>query len=134
MERIFWVLHRLSCRRLRERSRRHALLRRANVAHRQYAKAPHLRQVNRIGLVAAVLESIVFLDHRDVCQMHFMARRYQTIGQVVRRFRDHAASIPLSSFGSRRRYMTRSASSMTTTELLFECRSIRLNFISASVW
>ena len=104
--------------------------------------------MTRIGFVAAVLEPVVFLDRRGVGQMHLEPRRLQTIDQPVPvegRFDHHARQLlpprqqesqrssPGRS-GSRFSATTRSASSVTVTTLLFECRSIPLYFISGLLW
>jgi hypothetical protein len=57
--------------------------------------------------------------------------------EKAHRFRDCDASVARivrKSLGNRFCTVTLSVSSLTTTTLLFECRSIPPNFISATVW
>jgi hypothetical protein len=42
-----------------------------------------MSEVTRIGLIAAVLESIVFLDSRRIDEMHFEARFLQPVDKPV---------------------------------------------------
>jgi hypothetical protein len=72
------------------------LRRRQDGSRRQYPKSQQVGEVARIGFVAAVLESCVFLDRRGVGQMYLEARRLQAINQPVPvegRFDDNAGHL-----------------------------------------
>ena len=103
------------------------------------AQAQQVGEVTRVGLVTAVLQSIVFFDRCGVGQMDDKTSRLQTVDEpvpVVRGFDHDAGQIGLPwarnaiilarSFGSRFSATTRSVSSITLTTLLFECRSMPL--------
>lgn len=54
-----------------------------NRTRRQDAQSQQVRQVLRIGLVAAVLQSLVLLDRSGIGQMHVEAGFLQAIDQPI---------------------------------------------------
>jgi hypothetical protein len=59
------------------------VLRRQDGAGRKDAQAQQVGQIARVGLVAGVLEPVVFFDRRDVGQMYHEAGRLQAVDKPV---------------------------------------------------